>query len=477
MPSPQRLTETWGWVVVLGPIIAAFFWAPLAFGGTTPLTLRLLDEFLVLSFVLWLGLLIYEWRVPRVSLPAVVSLLFLIVLGTIHVMNPRSVYTPTFAELEAIEQMVPQLPGSIDSASTMSVLLHFGALTLGGFVLQDALARSKPRWILFRSVALAGLCVALTGIYQKASMADAMLWTTQENSGQNFFAAFRYHANAASFLNLSWPAALAVFLRSRLMRPVGLIASLDLCVFFFVLAAVFVNTSKAGQMIGILGVLIAAWRYRRDLLSQNVSRSVVVVLVCFFLAVFSIVMLPGVVGSMTKWNELAETGGSLRGRLLAYGVCLEMLPESGFFGIGAGTFRHLFPFYTGELGDRIIGFWYHAHQDWLQGIIEWGYAGFAAWVVIFGGSMVRLWRRVRDAAALHQPEITATIPLLALALVLIHGLVDFPLQIPAIQLLVVFYLAVGWSHSHHLHHSKHENDPPAAGSDRSSQRAALSTKH
>jgi len=464
MPSSQRLTETWGWVVVLGPIIAAFFWAPLAFGGTTPATLRLLDEFLVLSFVLWLGLLLYEWRIPRVPWPVVLGLFFLILLGTFHAINPRSVYNPTFGELDPVVTLFPGLPGSIDSASTVAVLMHFGALTLGALVLRDALARSKPRWILFRSIALAGLVVALAGILQKASMADAMLWTTPENSGHVFFAAFRYHANAASFLNLSWPAALAVFLRSRLMRPAGLTTSLDLCVFFFVLAAVFVNTSKAGQMIGILGVLIMAWRYRRELLSQNLSRPVKVVLVSLLLVVFGIVMLPGLVGSMTKWNELTTTGGSLQGRLLAYRVCLQMLPESGFFGIGAGTFRHLFPFYTSDLGDRITGFWYHAHQDWLQGLIEWGYAGFAAWVVLFGGSMIRLWKRIREAAALGQPEITSTIPLLALTLVLIHGLVDFPLQIPAIQLLVVFYLAVGWSHSHNFHHSKHEKDSHEAGS-------------
>jgi len=454
MTSRQRLTPTWGWLLVLGPLLAAFFWAPLAFGGTTPFTVGVLDQLLALSFVLWLGLLIYEWRLPRLALPVALSLLFLIGLGIIHVMNPRSFVEPTFGDLEPVAGGVPWLPGSIDSRSTFEVLVHFGALTLGGLVLQDALARSKPRWILFRAIAIAGLVVALVGIYQKASMAGAMLWTDAENSGQVFFAAFRYHGNAASFLNLSWPAALAVFLRSRLIRPVGLATSLDLCVFFFVLAAVFVNTSKGGHVIGIIGVLLMAWRYRWVILSPNLSRAVKGVLAALLLGVFAVVVLPAVVSSFTKWNELATTGGSLEGRLLAYGVCLQMMPDSGVFGIGAGTFRHLFPFYTLELGDRITGFWYHSHQDWLQGIIEWGYAGFAAWVVLFGGALVRLGKRVRKAAALGHAEITSTIPLLALVLVLGHGLVDFPLQIPAIQLLVVFYLAVAWSSPHHSRHEK-----------------------
>lgn len=459
MTSRQRLTPTWGWLVVLGPLIAAFFWAPLAFGGTTPFTVAILDQLLALSFVLWIGLLLYEWRFPCLPLAAALSLLFLIGLGIIHAMNPRSALEPTFGDLEPIDQVIAWLPGSIDSSSTVEVLVHFGALLLGGLVLHDALARSKPRWILFRTVALAGLVVALVGIYQKASMAEAMLWTNSENSGHVFFAAFRYHGNAASFLNLSWPAALAVYLRSRLVRPAGLATSLDLCVFFFVLAAVFVNTSKAGHIIGIVGVLLMAWRYRGVFLSHNLSRAVKGVLAVLLIGVFAVIVLPAIVSSFTKWNEFATTGGSLEGRLLAYGVCLNILPDSGFFGIGAGTFRHLFPFYTLELGDRITGFWYHAHQDWLQGLIEWGYAGFVAWVVLFGTALVRLWMRIREAAALGHAEITSTIPLLALVLVLGHSLVDFPLQIPGIQWLVVFYLAVGLSYPHHPKHERTPHEP------------------
>ena len=460
MTSRQRLTPAWGWLIVLGPLIAACFWAPLAFGGTTPFTVAVLDQLLALSFILWLGLLLYEWRVPWLPLPAALSLLFLIALGIIHAMNPRSAFEPTFGDLKPIDQAVAWLPGSIDSSSTVEVLIHFGALLLGGLVLQDALARSKPRWILFRTVALAGLVVALIGISQKASMAEAMLWTDRENSGHVFFGAFRYHGNTASFLNLSWPAALAVYLRSRLIRPLGLATSLDLCVFFFVLAAVFVNTSKGGHVIGIGGVLVVAWRYRGVLFSHTLSRAVKGVLAVLLIGVFAVLVLPAIVSSFARWNELAATGGSLEGRLLAYGVCLSILPDSGFFGIGAGSFRHLFPFYTLELGDRITGFWYHAHQDWLQGMIEWGYLGFVAWVVLFGTAFVRLWKRIRGAAALGHPEITSTISLLALGLVLGHGLVDFPLQIPAIQWLVVFYLAVGLSHSHP---SKNEKTPHEAG--------------
>jgi O-antigen ligase len=313
-----------------------------------------------------------------------------------------------------------------------------------------------------RVVVLAAFVIAVVGIYQKASMAEAMLWATRENSGSAFFAAFRYHANAASFLNLSWPAALAVYLRSRWTRGGGIVTSLDLSVFFFVFAAVLVNSSKAGQVLGLVGAVFAAWRFRSELFQANISRASAVILGVVFVLAIAVLVLPGFVLSHSKWSELASTGGSLEGRLLAYEVCIRALPESGIFGTGAGTFRHVFPYYTSYLEDEIEGFWYHAHQDWLQGLIEWGYAGFIGWGILFGGAVRRLWNRSRKAIRENREEITSSIALLALAVVLLHSLVDFPLQIPAIQSLVVVYLAIAWSDSRKGRHTGRSHADPAA---------------
>lgn len=435
-------------MAALAPFLAALFYAPLAFGGTTPETVRTLDWLLLHGFLLWLCVLVLERRRPRIPGCFWIPGMALGLVGLVHCMNPASVADPTFGDFELLENHLRFLPGSVDAASTWPVLVHLGALFLAGLALCDALAGSRVRWLLFRTVALAGFMIAVIGIYQKATGAEAMLWSGPKRFGDNFFAAFRYHANAASFLNLSWPAALAVWLRSRLVRPGSLASSLDLCVFFLLSAAVFVNSSKAGQILGILGLVLAAWRFRAELSIPTTSRTGAIVIGLFLVLLAGILILPGLLGAISKWNEFAADGGSLRGRLYAYRACLGAVYDAGLFGHGAGTFRLVFPYHTLEYEDQIWGYWYHAHQDWLQTLIEWGWLGFCLWAVVFGGALWRLFVRCCRSSKSGQTELSASVALLALILVLVHALVDFPLQIPALQWLVVFYLALGWSDPH-----------------------------
>jgi O-antigen ligase len=434
----------WRWLAALLPVTASFIYAPLAFGGTTFWTRAVIDWFLVHSFLLWVCILILERRVPRLPIVLSTSLGLLVFIGTLQFVNPRSIVDPFTFDFELLEDHLAWLPGTVDADTSGWILSHLLAVLLGGLFLRDGLSRSRVRWFLFRVVAFAGLVIALAGIYQKSVGTDMMLWGVKPPYTGNFFAAFRYHGNAASFLNLSWPAALVVWIRSRLIRPGGLVASLDLSVFFLVFGATFVNSSKAGLLLGLLGLLLAGWLLRREIFVGNTSRSAVLLMSGFVLVVGIIVVLPNLVFKLSKWSELFTKGQTLHGRLDAQRACLLAIQDTGLFGSGAGTFHYVFPPYKDRI-DGLDGYWQHAHQDWFQGIIEWGWLGFTAWAVIFLGAMARLWSRIDEAGRSGRPELTASAAFLALALVLVHALADFPLQIPALQWLVVFHLAVAWS--------------------------------
>jgi len=451
------------WLIVLLPLVGAFFFTPLAFGGVTRETMGILDLLLAAGGCMWLGLLLFQRRLPTISTACLASLLVLVAMGASYLLNPVSVHREADWKFTLLKDSVSWLPGSVDFATSLPVILNLGALLIGGLVLQDAMTSSKTRWFLFRVVAIAGFIIAVIGIIQKADGHESMLWVTPERSGDVFFAAFRYHANAASFLNLSWPAAFAVWMRSRSLDPSGIVASLDFSVFFFLMAAVFVNTSKAGHVLGLVGLALIAWRFRAELKPSNLSLPVSLILAFVVLAMVAIMLLPTVSSSVVKWSELAGTGGSFQGRLLAYPACLRALPESGIFGTGPGTFRLVFPAYSEYLGSRIFGFWYHAHQDWLQGLLEWGYVGFAAWMVLFAGAFFRLGKRIVEARRKEQMEISDSISMIALGVVLVHAMADFPLQIPAIQLLVVFYLAVAWGGNSKRLHTEAQKNPQDAG--------------
>jgi O-antigen ligase len=438
----SRLLEIlppWRWLAALFPATIAFFYAPIAFGGLTPDTVTALDRLLAHSFLLWLCVLVLERRLPRLPVLLAGALGVLSLMGVSQFFNPEwSVF-----EDEPFESHCPWLPGSVESEETVFVFLNLLVMMLAGLFVRDGISNGRVRWFLFRTVALSGLVVAVIGIYQKAAHLDGMLWSDPTPFERNFFAAFRYHGNAASFLNLSWPAALAVWIRSRLMRPGSIIASLDLCVFLIIFGAVFVNSSKAGPFLAFLGLLLAGWSFRHELFIATTSRASLVVMIGFLILAGGIVVLPGVAFTLSKWGELFTNGGSMHGRIEAYQACLLAIPASGLFGHGAGSFMYVFPPFAQDFGIDI--FWEHAHQDWLQAILEWGWIGFAAWGVVFGGALFRLRNRMRDAWRLRRPELTTSAAWIALVVVLIHSLFDFPMQIPALQWLVVFYLGVAWS--------------------------------
>jgi O-antigen ligase len=129
-------------------------------------------------------------------------------------------------------------------------------------------------------------------------------------------------------------------------------------------------------------------------------------------------------------------------------IIQRVLGASGWWGFGVGTFRIIFPFFTGPWGNRVEGVWEYAHQDYLQTLVEWGYAGAALWAAVFlGGWVVAVVRHARHGVA--WPESTRVFSLaclLSLTGVLLHAVVDFPLQIASLALYSAVVLAFLWSH-------------------------------
>jgi len=151
--------------------------------------------------------------------------------------------------------------------------------------------------------------------------------------------------------------------------------------------------------------------------------------------------------SWEKWSRIENELTVRNTRLLAYGVCLKMIPDAGWWGYGPGTFQTAFPFYTHDLGGDIAGRWIYAHQDYLQTMIEWGYLGALAWgicIIGAGGAGCIVLFKNRHELPQHQWALQASM-LVALLGVLAHSLVDFPLQVASIQLYVAVLAGMLWS--------------------------------
>ena len=130
-----------------------------------------------------------------------------------------------------------------------------------------------------------------------------------------------------------------------------------------------------------------------------------------------------------------------------------MLPDAGVMGFGPGTFRVVFPDYQRlhDFGGRTVPefwtthFWPHAHQDYLQTLIEWGWLGALFWAVLVFGGVLRGARNLFQRRGDFTLRWLTLCSLLGLIGTLLHALLDFPLQIASIQLYFAVLLGFCWS--------------------------------
>jgi O-antigen ligase len=121
------------------------------------------------------------------------------------------------------------------------------------------------------------------------------------------------------------------------------------------------------------------------------------------------------------------TAESTIGRAAIYRDSLRMLPGHWLLGRGAGTFSEVFPHFRSFHSDLLVN---EVHNDYLQTLIETGIVGFAALLSF----VAMLYRRAMRSVVRETSDRNRSLRMAALTGctgLLIHGLWDFNLQIPA----------------------------------------------
>jgi O-antigen ligase len=129
----------------------------------------------------------------------------------------------------------------------------------------------------------------------------------------------------------------------------------------------------------------------------------------------------------------AETEPSFVGRHDTWKRTIEAVREHAVLGSGLGSFEIVFVAYAGPGSNHV---WGQAHNDYLQLLLEAGVVGTLLPLLALGIFLHRtLIPQVRDRT---RPDWYLTIGLaMALVSMLLHSLVDFSLQIPAVGFLFV----------------------------------------
>jgi O-antigen ligase len=422
--------------------------APWLYGGTRDWSVDCLNAIGALGVSAWVLACGLRRQWPQVPLTLVGLLLGLLAYGWWMALNPVLVYREDYFTFLEVRPRFAWSPGAVDGATACRMMARITVLA-GGILLVTHYSASRAfRGRIWRTAALVGASVACLGWLQKVFQHPVLLCAPEEFSWTHF-AAYRYHANAGAYLNLVWPLAAGLAVCSFEERREARSRALWVGVSALSFLAIFLNVSKAALVVSAgIAVAMAVWAWRR-LERRGVLRG------GFHLKIAGAALLAGagLMAAMTpwqRWRQLAELSAQMPNeRWLAYEVSWKMLRESGWFGWGAGTWALSFPFFSGDQGARIPGIWLFAHEDYLQVLVEWGLLGGLGWaMVMFGGFLkASLRARKRDGSQTPAERALAFVIALALAGVLAHALVDFPLQIASIQIYVATYLGLAWGGS------------------------------
>jgi O-antigen ligase len=364
-----------------------------------------------------------------------VGIVLLLVLGVMQTLNPKYLYDPVTHGMTPLPTYRLGLPGTMDQQTSLMAIIHWGALALAFLTLTDLLRHRDLRWFLQTAMAITAVGLAVFGIAQKIQGAVIVPFTSKQSS--TFFGTYVYHAHAAAFLNLCWPSALALAIRALYGdRPFS--RAIWINGFLLIFVALFINISKFGHLAALPGLALAFLMMRKGIPSGAAKASPIIwaVIAVVVLGAMTALALPLVGRSIGRWDEVMRSG--FGGRPLLFEIALNMIRQYPLWGTGPGSFHLVFPYFSAEY--RLEGRFTHAHQDYLQTLVEWGIPGGLVWFGLVGGGFLKgcreHWRRPE--------ELSTGAALLALTILGVHAMVDFPLQIGSLRLYAAVYLAMLW---------------------------------
>jgi hypothetical protein len=432
---------------LLGNVVSAAW----LYGGTREWAREWVSWLLLANTALFVLGVIARLRLPRIPLPAALGLGFLLLQGWFMTWNARRQFIDAAQVFVDRQQPWPGWPGFMDEALVLpSMLLTTGLL--GAFCIACDMTPNRIwRQRLWITLAGTGVSIVLLGLAQRLLDAPSIFWDLEHNLGWTFFGVFRYHANAGSFINIVLPLivglAVGVFFRegAGMSRVFWTLAAL------ITAAAGFVNVSRAANVLCALllagmSLCIASVATQRLTLSGKWFRWS---LAAGLLALAGLLAISfGVEKSLMRW----EMGSwqILRGdagRTEAYQILsLSAIPAAGPWGFGPGTFEQMFNIHRTQTGSSLEGRWDKAHSDALQTPMDWGWTGASAWSLLLIGGLIRGLRSMKRNWRIDPSQgILSAACVFSLAGVMLHALVDFPLQIASLQLFTMLIAGLLWA--------------------------------
>ncbi len=338
----------------------------------------------------------------------------------------------------------------------LKILAYAGAFYL---ILAWTDSRSRLLRLLYLMVFMGSL-TSIVGMFQRFIGADRIygLWEPVFKTDNSFFGPYVNPNHFAGYVVLIIPVAVALFVRQierigwgrgRTPRDyLGRLNEEDFHAALFILLALvlmvsglFLSLSRGGifAMTGSIIFMVAVlsvkggWRW---VVGVGFVTGLFVALFLFWLG-----FVPFQAEVKTLENLLQDS--NVQGRLRIWSDVWRMFLDFPLFGTGFGTFAHVYPKYKTILGQATV---LYPESDFLAVLVETGLVGFGAligfFVVFCRASWIR-WKHQESYVARINPKVMIGLAAGLVAL-LIHGIGDFNLHIPAnaLQFAIVMALVV-----------------------------------
>jgi O-antigen ligase len=396
--SQPRLTDN----ALLASAAAVLLLAPLAFGAVEPWSIFALEACAMLLLAVWA---FRQWINRELNV------------------SDHVLYRPMAAFFVLV--LAQWVVGTTAYRQvTYSHLLLYAAYGMLAFVVTQTLRRSSQFEMLAKLFAAYGAVVALFALLQGLAPNGKLYWIWALEQGGSIYGPYVNHNHYAGLMEMLMPFPLVLAATrftngNRKIAPAGIAALMA--------GSIFLSGSRGGmaafvaQMV-VLGVLLV--RKREGSWKQPLMLGAFLVVVIVFL-----IWMGGNELTRRLISIHSEAREEINGgvRLSIDRDCLRMLIKRPFLGWGLGTFPIVYPQFRSFYTTFFVN---HAHNDYLQLLVETGLAGFsiAVWflVLMFRQAATKLKNWTENASGAM-----TVAALLGCVGILVHSFLDFNLQIPA----------------------------------------------
>lgn len=431
--------------VLLWALLVLVCLSSLPIGSNRPLSWTILAFFVIILFIIQL-IIDYMQSAPLqlkgLWLP---STLFLLALswGAVQMLPnlPEVLNHPVW---QGLENATPAI--SADPEQGQHAMMRLVTYAMIFWIAMRSAASSARAEVMVGGFAIFSTGLAIFGIYALATGDNVFLGEGEQ--GPTLSASFINRNNYATYAVLGALANIAAYLQcfeaTRINTQQMSSAVRDTLEQFFAgawifalgalicITAVALTQSRAGNMSGLLGLIVFAAIWRGKGQKWNPF------LLATLAAVVGFVAFTNATGLANRF--MADT--TENGRFLAYPDIVTAIMDRPFLGHGLGAFEDVFRQYVKP--EIAFAEWSQAHNSFLENAFELGLpAAFA-----FYAALLLVALRIRRGARIRKNNRSFTCFAFAcIAAAVLHSCFDFSLQIPAVAAAFAMILGIGWAQS------------------------------